>query len=100
MDPVFLYSSSIERPSISRIIPPIDNGAEIDMVKIESSKMIRLAPNAIQTQAEITTLSRRLETPLRTPMLAGRRGWISALSRGLAMCRVQVGDGLAGSPPK
>ena len=33
----FLSSSSIERPSISRIIPPIDNGAEIDMEKIESS---------------------------------------------------------------
>ena len=32
-DPAFRSSASIERPSIKRMIPPIDNGAEIDIAK-------------------------------------------------------------------
>ena len=37
VDSVFPDSSSIESPRISRIIPPTDNGAEIDMANMELS---------------------------------------------------------------
>ena len=70
----FASSLSIERPMISRITPPIDKGADIDMANIEPSLRRSPDPNAMQIHAEITTFSRRFETLGRTPMLLGRWG--------------------------
>ena len=85
---------------ISKITPPIDKGADIDMANMEPSLRRSPDPDAMQIQAEITTFSRRFETLGRTPMLLGRWGRISALLRRLGMCRVQVGDGVARSTPQ
>ena len=70
----FSASLSIESPIISRITPPTDKGAEIDMANMEPSLRRSPDPNAMQIHAEITTFSRIFETSGRTPMLLGRWG--------------------------
>jgi len=76
---VFLSSSPMESPRISRMTPPADRGTAKDVENGEVSYRIRLVPNAIHIQPEMTTFRRRFETPESTPMFAGRCSWISVL---------------------
>ncbi|MAS17626.1 MAG: hypothetical protein CMA36_04405 [Euryarchaeota archaeon] len=68
-------------PIMSKIIPPIDKGTDIDIEKAELSYRMILDPNAMHIQAEITIFRRRLDTPGSAPMCFGGWGWISALLR-------------------
>ena len=74
-------SSTMLSPIMSKIIPPIDKGTDIDIEKAELSYRMILDPNAMHIQAEITIFSRRLDTPGSAPMCFGGWGWISALLR-------------------
>jgi hypothetical protein len=98
--PVFTSSSPMESPRIRRMTPPADRGAARDVENAEVSYRIRLVPNAIHIQPEMTMFRRRFENPESAPIFIGRCSWISALLRRLGMCRVQVGSGLARSTPQ
>lgn len=79
---IFLSSSpTMLSPIMSKIIPPIDKGTDIDIEKAELSYIMILDPNAMHIQAEMTIFSRRLDTPGSIPMCFGEWGWISALLR-------------------